>query len=339
MKNTVIIGLFAFGALLTACKPSAEEVNVYSARHYRADEQLFEKFTEATGIRVNVVKANADQLINRLEMEGDMSPADLLMAADAGRLVLAREKGLLQALQSPIIKERVPEHLRDRQGYWTGFTRRARVIAYHKERVNPSELSTYEALAEPVWKGRVLVRSSQAHYNQTLMASIVAALGKEEASAWAGQLVKNMARKPGGNDRDQVKAIVAGEGDVAIINTYYMGLLLNSANEEERAVAREVALFFPNQEKRGTHVNVSAIGLTAHAPNAENAQKLVEFLLSEEAQKTIAEVNHEYPVNPTVEWPPLLQSWGRFEMDLLPLDELGKHLETAQMVFHEAGWE
>ncbi len=340
MKSlTINILILSFLLLASACQNNTEVVNVYSGRHYRADEEIFKRFTQETGIKVNLVKANSDQLINRLEMEGNLSPADLLITADAGRLIHAHNKGLLQAMHSNTVEDLVPAHLRDKDGYWTGFTQRARVVVYHKERVDPKELSTYEDLAHPKWEGRLLVRSSQSHYNQTLMAAMVAALGEDGASNWATKLVNNMARKPTGNDRDQVKAIAAGLGDIAIINTYYMGLLLNSSNQEEREIAGQMGLFFANQSDRGTHVNISGVGVTAHAANYDHAVRLIEFLLQEEAQSTFTEMNYEYPVHPNVEWPSVLQSWGKFSSDTLPLYQLGEHLNQGLIIFNKAGWE
>lgn len=325
--------------LATGCVQSADEVNVYSGRHYQADENLFREFTNQTGIRVNLVKADSDQLLNRLETEGKRSPADIIITADAGRLIIAREKGLLQPVKSDKATSLVPSHFRDDDNYWLGFTKRARVIIYSLDRIDPSELDSYESLTDEKWKGRILVRSSQNHYNQTLMASIVAVHGEEEAISWARGVVKNMARKPIGNDRDQIKGIAAGAGDIAIANTYYMGIMLNSTNREERDVASQMGIFFPNQNDRGTHVNISGIGITAHAPNYENALLLTEFLLSEHAQRIFATENYEYPVNPNVEWPELLKSWGEFRSDTLPLHRLGRHLHQAMIAFNKAGWE
>ena len=322
----------------TSCSTSPDEVNVYSGRHYQADEKLFRQFTEQTGIRVNLIKADTDQLINRIGLEGANSPADLLITADAGRLATAAGNGLLQEIEDEHLLGAVPVAFRDPQNRWVGLTKRARVIVYHKERVSASDLSTYEDLSEPHWRGRVLVRSSQSHYNQTLLASIVAAGGTEAAELWARGLVANMARPPQGNDRDQVKAIAAGLGDVALVNTYYMGLLLNSLNAEERAVAEQCAIFFPNQEGRGTHVNVSGAGLVSHAPNKKNALKLLAFLLSEEAQRVFASENYEYPVVETVEFPPLLEQWGRFREDTIPMQTLITHLQEAMFVSNRAGW-
>ena len=325
-------------SMTISCKRDANVVNVYSGRHYQVDEQLFREFTRQTGIRVNLVKADTDQLINRLELEGENSPADMFITADAGRMVQAREKGLLQPMDMANIAQHVPSSLRDPDNFWTGFTKRARVLVYNPERVTPDELSTYEDLTSDKWEGRILVRSSQNHYNQTLMASIVAAHGREEALNWATKIVENMAQPPRGNDRDQVKAIAAGMGDIAIVNTYYMGLLLHSPNSEERNIGRQMKIFFPNQEDRGTHINISGAAITAHAPNRDNAQQLIDFLLGQSAQIAFAEENFEYPVNMNVEWTELLREWGEFKSDTLPLEKLGKHLHDGMIIFNQAGW-
>ena len=341
MKLSYIFPIISYVIFLLVygCTQPTDEVNVYSGRHYQADENLFREFTNQTGIRVNLVKANSDQLMNRLETEGQRSPADIIIAADAGRLIIAREKGLLQPIRSDKAVSLVPMHFRDNENYWLGFTKRARVIIYPKDRIDPSELDSYEALTDEKWRRRLLVRSSQNHYNQTLMASIIAANGEEEANNWAQGMVRNMARKPTGNDRDQIKGLAAGVGDIAIANTYYLGLMLNSSNQEERVVASQMGVFFPNQNGRGTHVNISGIGITAHAPNYENARLLTEFLLSEHAQQVFATENYEYPVNPNVEWPELLKSWGEFKTDTIPLHRLGKHIHQAMVTFNKAGWE
>ncbi|TVQ16744.1 MAG: Fe(3+) ABC transporter substrate-binding protein [Bacteroidetes bacterium] len=336
--------LFYFTAIivilvtLSSCSVDQDTVNVYSGRHYQVDENLFREFTRQTGIRVNLVKADTDQLINRLELEGRNTPADVFITADAGRMIQCMEKGLLQPMDMSAISTVVPVNLRDSDNYWTGFTKRARVLVYDKERVNPEELNSYEDLVSHQWKGRILVRSSQNHYNQTLMASIIAEHGEEKALNWAESVVNNMAQSPRGNDRDQVKAIAAGIGDVAIVNTYYMGLLLNSPNQEEQRIAQQMGIYFPNQHDRGTHINISGVAITAHAPNKENAQKLIEFLLNPESQREFAEKNYEYPVNTEVEWTDLLKEWGTFRGDTIPLDKLGKHLSRATIIFHEAGW-
>ncbi|MFC0261288.1 Fe(3+) ABC transporter substrate-binding protein [Fontibacter flavus] len=337
IKTTIIA---AFGAVLFSCGTGEKEevVNVYTHRHYEADQQLFDKFTEATGIKVNVVSASADELIQKLELEGANSPADVLITVDAGRLHRAEEKGLLQPVSSEVLNSNIPAKYRDQEGHWFGLTYRARIIAYSTERVNPEELSTYEALTAPEWKGRVLTRSSENIYNQSLLASIIAHHGQEGAQEWAAGLLANMARDPKGSDRDQVKAVAAGEGDVAIVNTYYIGIMLNDANEEERKAAEKIAIFFPNQENRGTHINISGAGVTKYAPNKENAIKLIEFLSNQEAQEFLANINFEYPVNPKAEFSDLLKKWGTFKADELHLSVLGENNSDAVVIFDKVGW-
>lgn len=313
-------------------------VNVYTHRHYDADRELYRRFEEDTGIRVNVQSASADELITRLEAEGEDSPADLLITVDAGRLHRAKEKDLLQPVRTAILEENVPSHLRDPEGYWFGLTRRARVLVYSRERVDPEELSTYEELADPRWRDRILVRSSENIYNQSLLASLIAHAGPDAAEAWAEEVVENMARAPQGGDTDQIKDVAAGVGDVAIVNTYYVGRLLTADDSGDRELASRVGVFFPNQNGRGAHVNVSGAGVTAHAPHRENAVRLLEFLTSEEAQERFARANFEYPVKPGVEWAPTLRRWGEFKVDTLSLATLGELNDDAVRTFDRAGW-
>lgn len=317
----------------------AGEITLYSHRHYESDDALYEQFTDKTGIEVNVVKAGADELIERLKSEGENTEADIFMTADAARLHLAKTAGVLAPVESKQLAERIPAHLRDADNQWFGFTMRARIIAYAKDRVKPEELSTYEALADADWKARVLARSSSNVYNQSLLASIVAEHGREKATEWAKGVRGNMARPPQGSDRDQMRAAVAGLGDVAIVNTYYVGLLANSEDEADRKVADSIGIFFPNQEGRGTHVNVSGGGLIKHSDNREDAIKFLEFLASDEAQRSFPGTTYEYPVVEGIEWSDLMKSWGEFKQDSLNLTKLGENNATAVEVFNEAGWE
>ena len=316
----------------------AGRVSVYSHRHYDTDQQLFRQFTELTGVQVNVQTASADELITRLETEGASTRADLLITVDAGRLQRAKERNLLRSVDSEVLRANVPAHLSDPEGYWYGLTQRARIIAYSLDRVSADELSTYEDLADPKWRGRILVRSSENIYNQSLLASLIAVHGEDEATEWARGVVENMARAPRGGDRDQVKEVAAGVGDLAITNTYYVGLLLNGDDEADRDLAQKVGIFFPNQGDRGAHVNVSGAGVTAHAPNPENALKLLEFLTDTEAQTGYAEANFEYPVKPGIGWAETLSEWGEFRPDTLNLSLLGELNPQAVMVFDRAGW-
>lgn len=327
--------------LIVACGDSStktQEVNVYTHRHYKADDELFNKFTEETGIKVNIVNASADELIQRLETEGENSSADILITVDAGRLYRAQSKDLLQPVRSEILEANIAPEFREKQGYWYGMTYRARIIAYAKDRVNPEDIKTYEDLADPKWKGKIVIRSSENVYNQSLLASIILADGEEKAKEWAEGVVANMARNPKGSDRDQVKAVASGEGDIAVVNTYYIGLMLNDENVEERKAGESVGIIFPNQDGRGTHVNVSGIGVTKYAPNKDNAIKLMEFLSGEEAQQVLANLNYEYPINPEATKASILKTWGDFKADPVELYKLGEFNSKAVMVFDEAGW-
>jgi iron(III) transport system substrate-binding protein len=329
--------------ILFSCdeKPNkSNEINLYSQRHYKVDEQQYEAFEKQTGIKVNVVKANADELIERLKNEGKNSPADLFITVDAGKLQKAKDLDLLQKITSPIINQNIDADLKDVNGYWIPITYRARIIVYSKERVKVEELSTYDNLSNEKWRNKVLVRSSSNAYNQALLSSIIANEGEESASNWANQLVKNFARDPKGNDRDQVKAIAAGQGDLAIVNSYYIGLLLSSENEEEIKAGNSVGVFFPNQgaDESGSHINVSGIGLAKNAPNKENAIKLMEFLTSESAQKTYTNTSYEYPANPNVEPNEIVKNWGAFKKDVLDLNQLGVFRNKAIEIFDKSDW-
>jgi iron(III) transport system substrate-binding protein len=341
------LGALALAVVLGACGDAGGSaaragdggvVNVYSHRHYDVDRELFARFTQETGIQVNVVTGSADELITRLETEGASSPADVLITVDAGRLHRARERGLLQSVESEVLEANVPARYRDPEGYWYGLTTRARVLVYARGRVNAEQLPTYESLAQPEWRGRVLVRSSENVYNQSLLASMVADVGEEAALQWAQGIARNLARSPSGGDTDQLKAVAAGAGDVAISNTYYLAKLATSQDPEERRVYEQLAVVFPNQADRGTHVNVSGAGVTRHAPNRDAAVRLMEFLSDDEAQRLYAEGNQEYPVKPGVPMSAVLRGWGEFEADTLPLSRLGELNARAVMLFDRAGW-
>ncbi|PKM82728.1 MAG: Fe(3+) ABC transporter substrate-binding protein [Firmicutes bacterium HGW-Firmicutes-14] len=315
-----------------------EYVNLYTDRHYDSDDSLYNAFTQKTGIKVNIVKGKSDELIERLKTEGADTEADLFITADAGRLHRAKSSSLLQPVDSQILKANIPENLRDSENYWFGFTKRARVIVYAKDRINPAELSTYENLTNPKWKGKILVRGSDSIYNQSLLASFIEIMGEENAKKWAAGIVANMARAPKGGDRDQAKAIAAGEGDIAIMNTYYFGLMLNSSDPEEKKVTEKLAVFFPDQDGSGTHINVSGGGVVKDAKNKENAIKLLEFLAGEKAQKSYAEANYEYPVLKSVDSSDLLKSWGSFKEQSVSLSKLGELNEKAVKILNEVGW-
>lgn len=319
-------------------KQEEKVVNVYTARHYEADDEVFKNFTEETGIKVNVVKAEAEELIERLKREGKSTEADLFVTVDGGILGNAKKNDILQPVKSEVIEKNVPEKFRDADNNWIGMATRARVIAYSKDRVKPEDLSTYEDLTSDKWKGKVLARSSTNMYNQSLLASFIELNGEEEAEKWAAGIVKNFARQPDGGDRDQAKAIAAGVGDVAIMNTYYIGLLANSEDPEEVKVAEGLGVFFPNQETNGTHVNISGIGLTKHSKHPQNATKLIEYITSKEAQEFLSANNYEFPVNEEAEKPELLKSWGDFKMQDLNFEKLGEHNQKAIEIFNKVGW-
>lgn len=319
-------------------KSENQVVNVYTARHYEADDEVYKKFTEKTGVKVNVVKAEAEELIERLKREGESTQADLFITVDGGVLANAKNNGVLQPVTSEVIDKNVPENLRDKAYNWVGISTRARVIVYSKDRVSPDQLSTYEDLTNEKWKGKVLARSSTSLYNQSLLASFIELNGEKKAEEWASGIVKNFARQPDGGDRDQAKAIAAGTGDVAIMNTYYVGLLVNSADPEEAKVGQSIGVFFPNQETTGTHVNISGIGLTKYSKNKENAIKLIEYMTDVEAQEYLSAHNYEFPVNPAAKKPELLESWGDFKMQNLNFDTLGEHNHKAIEIFNKTGW-
>lgn len=319
-------------------KTENQVVNVYTARHYEADDEVYKNFTEKTGIKVNVVKAEAEELIERLKREGESTQADLFITVDGGVLANAKNNDVLQPVTSDVIENNIPKEFREKENYWIGMATRARVIVYAKDRVKPEQLSTYEDLTDKKWEGKVLVRSSTSLYNQSLLASFIELNGEEKAEQWAEGIVKNFARQPDGGDRDQAKAIAAGIGDVAIMNTYYVGLLANSEDPEEVKVADSIGVFYPNQETNGTHVNISGIGLTKHSKNKENAIKLIEYMTGVEAQEFLSANNYEFPVNPEAKQAELLESWGEFKMQELDFDTLGEHNQKAIEIFNKTGW-
>ena len=331
---------FIFGALAGALALSAHaaEVNVYSARHYGSDQQIWDAFTKSTGVKVNVVEAEHDQLMQRLKSEGAGSPADVLVTVDAGRLALAVSDGLLQPVKIAALEKIVPAHLRHPDGYWYGAAVRARVLVYHKERVKPDELPTYESLAGPKLKGKLLVRSGTNIYNLGLVGSIIAAHGPEKTRAWAKGIVANLARPPEGGDTDQIKAVAAGVGDVAISNSYYFARLASSQKLEDRAIVENLGVVFPNQGDRGTHVNVSGAAVTKNAPNKANAIKLIEFLLSPEAQRLFTNGSMEFPANPNVTPHAVLAAFGPYKQDQINAASFAKNSVEAARIMDEVGW-
>ncbi len=334
-----IFPLFA-GALavaVTASAAAANDVNIYSYRQAVLMKPLLDRFQEKTGIKANVVYLKKGMMA-RLKAEGAASPADVILTVDASRLIRLDRMGTFQPLDSAALAAAVPANLRHPKGHWFGLTVRGRVIFYNPAKVKASELSTYEALADGKWKGRICIRSSSNVYNQSLIASIIAANGAEKAQAWANGFVKNFARKPAGGDRDQLRAVAAGECDIAISNTYYFAGLAKSKKERDRKAAAAVRLFWPNQEGRGAHVNISGAGVAKHAKNKANAVKLIEFLASKEAQEIYARIVNEYPVRKDVQPGKIVADFGEFKADSLALSELAKYQKEAVRIADRAGW-
>ena len=336
----ILAGLLALTALTAglAAPAAATEVNLYSARKEALILPLLDRFTERTGIDVNLVTGDADALLKRLISEGVNTPADLLITTDAGRLHRAKEAGVTAPIVSDRLDHAVPPQYRDPDGHWVGLSLRARPIMYVKGKVDPADLSTYEDLADPKWKGRICTRSSNHVYNQSLTASLIAAEGLEATEKWATGLVKNFARPPRGADRDQIKAAAAGVCDIVVANTYYLAGMLMSPIASEREAGAKVAVFWPNQNGRGTHVNVSGAALVKASQHREAALALLEFLVTEESQHWYAEVNGEYPVRPGVPASDILEAWGPFKADHLNLSRLGELNAEAVMLMDRAGW-
>ncbi|MDR1576754.1 MAG: Fe(3+) ABC transporter substrate-binding protein [Deltaproteobacteria bacterium] len=341
MVNRLFLA-FSVGLLVLTLGFSAQaadpEVNIYSARHYESDKELFERFQKETGIKVNVVSAEAPELIERIKREGEATSADLFITVDGGILYTAKKAGILQPIVSDVVIANVPANLRDKDNLWVGLTTRARVIVYSKDRVKLDQVSTYEDLADPKWKGKTLARPSSSLYDQSLLASLIKLDGDAQALAWAKGYAANFARPPKGNDRGQAIDIVAGLGDVALMNTYYIGQMLNSKNPEEVKAAQNVGILFPNQKTTGTHINVSGVGLTKSAKNKANAVKLIEFLTSVGPQESLSSGNYEFPTNPKAKKHPLLAAWGDFKTQNIDFSDLGINNPRAVQIFAESGW-
>ena len=345
--NLKSIGIVTFILTMVAsCQAQGSFVNLYTDRHYEIDQELFHSFTSQTGIRVNVVKLDADPLLTRLETEGTSTDADLIFLADAGRLGRAKAKGLLKPFPDQPSLEVVPSYLKDIDQQWIGLTKRARILVYDPTRLQANQLSTYEALGEPNSTLKVAVRSSSHVYNQSLVASMIEQIGVTATSTWIEGLVTHFAIRdpftgstnPVGNDRDQAKAVYNDLADVAIMNSYYFGRMLYSEDDSEVQVAESLAVFFPNQASFGTHINISGVGLTKHGKRQANAVALLDFLLSSSSQKIFADGNFEYPVRDDVEPHPLLQSLGSFEEQTISLSILYDNSQEAFQLMVAAGW-
>ena len=331
----------AAGLLLAASTVLGQEnvVNVYSGRHYQTDEALYSGFTKATGIKVNRIEAGEDAIIERIRNEGERSPADVMITVDAGRLWRAEQLGLFQPVKSAILDKRIPANLREPGGQWFGFSQRARVIAYNKARVQPGEITSYEQLADPKWKGRVCMRSSTNIYNLSLLGALIDHLGAQKAEEWAKAVRANLAQEPKGGDTDQLKHVAAGACDVTVSNQYYYARLARSQKPDERQVAEKLALVFPNQKTWGTHVNISGAGVLKHAPHREAAVKFLEYLASDDAQRYFADGNNEWPVVPGVKVDnPVLNALGDFKADRLNVAALVKNQPESQKIYDRVAW-
>lgn len=330
--------LFPLPADTIATAEEAREVNVYSYRQPYLINPLFKEFTEETGIKVNVIFAEKG-LIERIQAEGRNSPADLLLTVDVGNLTQATDAGIAQPIHSSALEAAIPPAYRAADYEWFGLTRRARVVYASKERVKLDKI-TYEDLADPKWRGKICIRSGQHVYNVALIASLIAAHGEDWTETWLKGVKANLARKPAGDDRLQVKGVYAGECDIALGNTYYMGAMLKNDKEpEQKEWANSVNIIFPNTDDRGTHVNISGAVVAKYAPNKDNAVKLLEFLASDKGQEMYADVNNEYPVKDGIPWSPLVTSWGSFKPDPISLNDIAALRKKASELVDKVGFD
>lgn len=333
-----VVAMGGCGQKDSGSSQAKQAINLYSARHYDSDHALYEAFTKQSGISINLIEAKADELIERIKSEGTNSPADVLMTVDAGNLWRAQQAGLFLPVSSQVLQSAIPANLRDPEGNWFGFSKRARVIVYNKNRVKPADLSTYEDLANPRWKGQFIVRSSSNVYNQSLTGSLLAANGDKQTTDWAKGLVANFAHPPKGNDTAQIQEVAAGGADLTLVNSYYVVRLMKSEKAEEREMASKVGVFFPNQDDRGTHTNISGGGVVKTSKNPEAATQFLEFLASPEAQAIFAKGNNEYPVVAQAAIDPMLASLGQFKEDPLNAAIYGQKNAEALKIMDRAGW-
>ena len=314
-------------------------LNVYSSRHYQTDEALYSGFTKLTGVKINLIEAGEDALIQRIVNEGAKSPADVLITVDAGRLWRAQQLGLFQPVKSAALETRLPASFREPGGLWFGFSLRARVIAYDKTKVKPADIPSYESLADPRWKGKICTRSGSHIYNLSLMGAMIDHLGEAGAEAWARAVRANLARDPKGGDTDQIKGVAAGECELAITNHYYHARLARSQKPDEKAIADRVGVVFPNQATWGTHVNISGAGVLKNAPHRDAAVKFLEYLASDDAQRYFADGNNEWPAVPTVQVSnPVLVSFGQFKYDPVNVAVLGRNQPQSQKLYDRVAW-
>ena len=339
MKTNLLRFLFIFVVFIFAPYLNAKEINIYSHRQPFLINPFLELFTQETGIKTNVVYSKKG-LAQRLKAEGENSPADVILTVDIGRLYVYDDLDLLAPIDSKKLKNNIPNYLRSPDNTWFGLSKRARVIVVHNEKIAEGEITRIEDLANPKWKGKICSRPGSHVYNRGIMASVLAALGEEEAEKWAKAMVANFAKRPQGNDRAQVKAIYEGECEIALINNYYFGKLKFSEDPEQRKWADSVRLVFPNQAEgdRGAHVNISGGGIAKFSKNKEEAQKLLEFLTSEKPQKLYGDINFEYPANLKIEPGDELKSWGSFREDTLPIIKIAELAPDAQKIIDRVGW-
>ncbi len=333
---SILVALLGVPCLATG---QDKVLNLYSSRHYETDEALYTHFTQKTGIKINRIEGGEDALIERVRNEGDRSPADILITVDAGRLWRAEQMGLFQPVKSQVLEARIPAPYRHPDGMWYGFSVRARIIAYSKERVKPGDIASYEDLANPKWKGRICTRSAGHVYNLSLMSSLVNSMGEAKTEEWAKAVASNLARTPKGGDTDQLMGVATGECDLALSNTYYYARLLRSQKPGDRAAAEKIGVLLPNQKDRGTHVNISGAGVLKHAPNREAAILFLEYLSSDEAQNYFANGNNEWPVVPSVKLNnAALTALGKFKADTLNLATIGRNQPIAQKIADRSGF-
>jgi len=339
MRKSKLLSVITALLVASASLVSATELNIYSHRQPFLINPFLEAFTEKTGIKTNVVYSTKG-LAQRLKAEGENSPADIILTVDIGRLYIYKDMRLLASITSPKLSQNIPAYLRSSDNTWFGLSKRARIIVTAKSRIEPGAIKNIEDLADPRWQGRICVRPGSHVYNRALLASIIAAHGAEKAEAWAAGLVANLARRPQGNDRAQVKAIYEGQCDIAIINNYYFGKLKHSEDPAQQKWAQALNLVFPNQgaEGRGAHVNISGGGVALHSKNKAAAVQLLEFLTDAEAQTLYSEINFEYPANPAVEHTAELQSWGSFTEDKLPILRIAELSRQSQQIIDRVGW-
>lgn len=336
MTRIIFLTFFAFLFLLSCTQQDA--VNIYSSRHYDTDLQLYDLFTEQTGIQVNLIEGSSDELIERIRNEGVNSPADIVITVDAGRLWRAKEANVLQPFDSEFLTNTIEENMIDPERYWVGLSQRVRAIIFNRETVNPDELQGYWELANDEWEGRLCVRSSNNIYNQSLVASLIESRGEQATEEWAVNLVNNFARTPQGGDTDQIRAVAAGLCDVALANHYYLARLINSNSEQDQEVASRVDINFPEQEYGGAHVNISGAGIAANSPNLENAIRFLEYLATEEAQDLYAVRNNEFPVLYGIELPGALHEFGSFESNAVNVAVYGENNPLAIRLMDRVGW-